>query len=503
MSGPGEQIRYGGWSADRQGWLLGLTGAGWAAVIGSGLPLLAAIGAHAWTQAAGWLAVWGLVVVAVAVPVRGRPALTWLRDVIFRGVGAAMRWTPWQSRAAAGTAQDLQTADLPGVLGGIDTHDGPPYGPLQARPALVHDWAGDTWAVVARVWHPGIGLAESAARARMAAGLADLLEGAATAELVSVIALQVRTLPDDGAERDAWQRAHLRPDAPRLARQVSDQLGAAVIGAAVRHELFVTVVVPDGRICRAARQAGGGIDGRARVLHSVMAEIEARLVGQVGASGVCWLDTPALATAIRTGFAPGDRAGLVDAGLAGDPVLPMAAAGPSTAPPPPARHYVHDAWSSVTCTVLLPDKGALMGALAPILVPAQPGERRCMTVFLEPVPAARADRMVGRDSISAGTAAEMRTRLGFSTRAHHRRDAARVTTQDNRLAHGKALVRTAIAAAVTVPSTWPVADAGRGLEASVRAAGFAPLRLDLAQDAGFAAACVPLGVGLPRRREFW
>lgn len=502
MSAHSEPVRYGDWAPDRQAWLLGLTGAGWVAVIGAGLPVLAAIGSHAWAGAAGWLAVWALVVAGVAVPVRGRPGLTWIADVLCRGVGGVMGWTRWQSRAAAGTAQDLGQADLPGVLAGIATHDGPPYGPLQARPALVHDAAAGTWAVVAQAWHPGIGLAEADQRARMAAGLADLLEGAATAELVGVIALQVRTLPDDGAERAAWQRTHIRPNAPRLALQVADQLGTAMVAAAVRHELFVTVVVPEHRIARAARQAGGGIDGRARVLHAVMAEVEARLVGQVGATAVSWLDTPALAAAIRTGFAPGERPCLVDAALTGGPGLPMAAAGPSAAPPPPVRHYVHDAWSSVTCTVLLPDKGALMGALAPILVPAQAGERRALTVFLEPVPAGRADRMVGRDSISAGTAAQVRSRLGFATRASHRRDAARVNNTDARLAYGKALVRTAIAAAVTVPSTWPVADAGRGLEASIRAAGFAPLRLDLAQDSGFAAACIPLGVGLPRRREF-
>ncbi|WP_198954460.1 SCO6880 family protein [Kineosporia sp. R_H_3] len=499
MSG-GEPIRYGGWGPDRQTWLLGLTGAGWTAVVVAGLPLLGAVGAHQWTPAAGWLAVWLFTVAGVAVPVRGRPGLTWLRDVTLRGVGAAMGWTRWQSRAATGHPGDHGRADLPGVLSGITTHDGPPFGALQTRHALVHDAAAGTWAVVARVWHPGIGLTETGHRARMAAGLAELLEGAAIAELVSVLALQVRTLPDDGAERAVWQRNHLRADAPALSRQVSDQLSAAVVAAAVRHETFVTVVVPEQRIARASRQAGGGIDGRARVLHSVMAEVEARLVGQIGATGVSWLDSPSLAAAIRTGFAPGERAALVNAALGAGPRLPMTAAGPSSAPPPAARHYVHDAWSSVTCTVLLPDKGAVMGALAPVLAPGQAGERRSMTVFLEPIPAGRADRIVGREAISAGTAAEMRTRLGFATRAAHRRDAARVGDHDARLASGKALVRTAIAAATTVPSTWSIAEAGRGLEATIRAAGFTPLRLDLAQDSGFAAACIPLGIGLPRRR---
>ena len=48
--------------------------------------------------------------------------------------------------------------------------------------------------------------------------------------------------------------------------------------AGVRHEACVTVVVPERQIARAAKEAGGGVDGRARVLYGVMAEIEARLV---------------------------------------------------------------------------------------------------------------------------------------------------------------------------------------------------------------------------------
>ena len=49
----------------------------------------------------------------------------------------------------------------------------------------------------------------------MGAGLAELLEGAATAELVQLLALQVRTVPDDGAERAAWQQAQPARPTPR------------------------------------------------------------------------------------------------------------------------------------------------------------------------------------------------------------------------------------------------------------------------------------------------
>ena len=55
--------------------------------------------------------------------------------------------------------------------------------------------------------------------------------------------------------------------------------------------------------------------------------------------------------------------------------------------------------------------------------------------------------------------------MGFKTRAAHRRDYQRVESNDTRLAAGKALVRVAVAAAVTVPSDWSITDFGRRLEA--------------------------------------
>lgn len=506
MSTAAGPVRYGAWSKDKQGWFMGLSGGAWVTILLAGLPLLLAVNQHAWPFAALWVPIWAVVVVLVAVPVRGRPAIRWARDSLTRSFGVVMRWTDWQSKAAAGNVEKFDDADLPGVLSGIRTHDGPPFGPLMARPAIVADNKERTWAVVARITHPGIGLSEVNARTRMGNGLSELLEGAATGALVSLVALQVRTVPDDGAERVAWQQRNLRKDAPALALAVDAELSQVMVQAGVRHEAFVTIVAPEGRIAKQAKEAGGGIDGRARVLYGVMGEIEARLMGPVGCTSVTWLDSPALAAAIRTGFAPADRALLTSAAIAAqsDPNvaagLPMAAAGPSSTPNPEARFYAHDAWHSVTCTILLPDKGAVMGALAPVFAPTTAGERRSVTVFFEPIPGHKAERIVDNESMSSDLAAGLRRRSGFAVRARHRRDAARVENQDVRLAEGNALVRLAIAASVTVPNTWSITDYGRRLESSITGCGFNPLRLDLAQDSGFAAACIPLGIGLPKRR---
>ena len=498
-------VRYGDYSKDVSGWFLGMTGAQLALVTAAGVPALLALNAQAWLLFAGWLPVWAVLTVLLLVPVRGRPAGRWLRDLLLHAIGARMGWTVFASRVAAGGVEDLSVADLPGVLAGIRAHDGPPHGQLLTRPVIIQDTAARTWAAVARISHPGIGLSEVPERDRMGSGLAELCEIIARTELVDVLALQVRTVPDDGAERSAWESAHTRPDAPALTTRVNALLGATLTPAAVRIEAYVTVVAGEARIGRSAKAAGGGVDGRARVLHGVMGEVEAALRGPVGCTEVTWLDSAELATAVRTGFAPGDRGQLVAAdlaaaeGVAMATGVPMAAAGPTYARAE-VRHYVHDAWASVTDTILLPDQGAVLGALAPVLVPTVAGERRCLTVFLAPLPLARATRLVGREEMSATTGNELRARMGFRQRARQRRDTERIGAADEKLAAGRALVRPAVAACVTVPNAWPVAEHGRRLDASIRAAGYVPLRLDLAQDSGFAAAAIPLGVGLPDRR---
>ena len=487
-------MEYGDYARDRTGWFLGMSGPQLALVLVAALPGLAAVNGGRWLVLAAWAPVWALLLALMVIPVRGRPATGWLIALVLHGLGAGMGWTRWQSRAAAGMAGDLGEVDLPGVLAGIQIHDGPPTGIAMRRVALVQNHSARTWGAVARIVHPGMG-----------AGLAELQEIASRTELIDLLAIQVRTVPDDGAERAAWENAHRRAGGPGLARQVNDLLGQMLTPASVRTEAFVTIVVGEDRIAKPAREAGGGRDGRARVLHGAMAEVESRLRAAMGCTEVTWLDSPALAVAIRTGFAPGERATLIAAqlGAARNPDvatgIPLAAAGPTQATCE-MRHYNHDAWSSVTDTILLPERGAILGALAPVLAPTTPGERRALTVFFPAMGQGRADKLTQRAEMSAITGDELRRATGRLARAKQRRAQARAAGLDEKLAKGRALVRPCAAATVTVPNTWAVSEFGRLLDASIRNPGFIPLRLDLAQDSGFAAGAIPLGVGLPRVR---
>ncbi len=525
---------YGGSATrDRRAWLFGLTGPQWVAVLASGFPTWTAMVAGRWLALIVLLPAWLAVILLVCVPVRGWSAFQWLGVMARHLAGGAFGWSRFQSKAAAGDLDlgdargtrggdrsnqgagrstvgdpggDEGEADLPGVLSAIEIHDGPPLSGQTGRPALVQHHAARTWAATARIVHPGIGMSDEADRFRMGAGLTELLEAATAANQIALLAVQVRTVPDDGTERDAWVRRHARADEPEVSAQIHAQLDAMTAGAAIRREAFVTVVVREEVIAKDARRAGRGVTGRARVLYAVLAEVEARLTGSIGCTHVHWLDTSELATAIRTGFEPGDAPALADAAIhhRDDPTipagLPLGAAGPSTASTT-LRAYRHGDWQSVSSTILLPRKGARMGALARVLVPSQPGERRALTVLYRPISQPSADRSTNRAHMSAVMAGTLREKTGKVERAKDRRTVGTLHERDEKLAAGRSLVAVSSAVSITVPATWNAQDFGRRLDASIRISGFTPLPLDGAHDAAFAVSAIPLGAGLPKRRR--
>ena len=497
---------YAEYARDRQGFFFGLTGNQLLTLTLAGVPALWAFHRQQWGSLGGALAGWLLIGLLVVVPIRGRSATGWALAATRLAIGTLRRWTRFRSRASAGRAADLTTPDLPGVLHQVSIHDGPPQGPSMTRVAIIqhHHWR--TWAVTAAISHPGLALADAAERHSQGQGLTALLNTCARTELVTEVQFVIRSVPDDGAERDQWMARHHHPAAPALARQVNDQLAHMLSRAAVRTEAFVALTVPENRLAREAREFGRGLDGRARALALVMAEVEAALRTGMRVTRVDWLTSAQLAVAVRTGFAPGDRAGIVEALAARDrdpgvnADVPWAMAGPSGADLV-ARHYSHDAWNSVSATIKLPAKGAVLGALAPVLVPTEPGERRSLMVGFPILAQTAADRQIQNAEWAADMGETLRNRAGVKTRAKDRAALDRTRGLDAKLASGDALVRPYAVACVTVPKTQRIAEFGRRLDASIRRAGYAPLRLDLVQDAGFAAATIPLGVALAQASD--
>ncbi|HET7477098.1 MAG TPA: SCO6880 family protein [Dermatophilaceae bacterium] len=507
-------VIYSDYSRARIGWFFGLSGWQLGVVALSTMPMFWSVQSGAWLSAGLFLALWAVVVLVTVTPVRGRSTTGWITASVSFAIGGLAGWTRFRSKASRGQADSLEEADLPGALHGVQIHDGPPHGPSFSRIAIIQNHTSRTWAVTASVVHPGIGLREPEERERQGRGLSELLDIASQTELVDNIMLLVRTVPEDGAERDQWLARHRRPVGAGAwlggVRQINDELQHSLTKASVRTESFVTVVIPEARLGKQAKESGGGLEGRARVIYGLLGEIDAQLRGGLGMTSVKWLTSPELALAARTGFAPGDRAGIIDAlGArqanpdANPPVnadVPWAMAGPSGADPA-ARHYSHDAWNSISSTVKLPVKGAAMGALLPVLTPTEPGERRSFLVSYPILSQSAAGRQSATSEWAADIGEELRVKAKMKRNAKSRDEADKVRRLDTKLARGNSLTRPYAVCTVTVPKTARVSEFGRRLDASIRRAGFAPLRLDLAQDAAFAASTMPFGVSLTRTAD--
>lgn len=495
---------YNDYTPARIGFLFGLSLPQLVVVAVSGLPLMSALGRGAWVALAMLVPLWVMVVVLTVVPVRGRSAVGWLGASILYLVAAGTGRSQFRGTVAKGEAAALDKPDLPGALNSIEIHEGAPTGPRQDRYALIQNHATATWAMTAAVVHPGTGLIGADERELMGQGLTELINGCSRTELIDEILLYVRTVPDDGAERAQWLASRQRQDAPAISRQINQDLQEILSTVSVRTECYVTFVVPESRLARHAKEAGGGLQGRANILYTLAHEVEAHLSGGVRMASVRWLTSPDLAAAVRTGFAPGDRAGIVEAVAAADhqpgvaASVPWALAGPSGADPA-VRHYSHDAWNSVSATVRLPSNGVVLGAWAPILRPAKPGERRSCVMAFPVMTQSQATTKVSNKGMLADMADGLRERAQIQQRSRDKAEADKTRRLESKVGvSGQALCEPYAVVTVTVPKTQRVAEFGQYLDSSIRGAGFQPLRLDLAQDVAFAASTVPLGVSLAR-----
>lgn len=475
---------------EHAGWILGLTA-------GQALVCVAAAAPAVWALALGEvgnalvLAVLAVAVAAgVALPIRGRPAAHWLLHLMRYQLGVATGWSTWQSCAAAGAPVDPTEPDLPGMLSRLRFPDGPLFG-ARGRVCLIHDTREGRWGATARLTHRGVGLLSDEQCERLAGRLGNLLLSIGHRDVIDRLSLLVRTVPDDGTEYAAWRSRNDVAEAPALAKQAVDELDRSVGSVSVRHEVFVTVTGREDQLRRPASAAGGGVSGRAHALYRVLDGLEDPLKA-LGADEVDWLSGTQLAAAIRGGFNPA-------ASATADRGLPLAAAGPTAAPSPLPRSYAHDGFTTVSYSVLMPEAGTLFGSLAPLLAVTATGERRTLAIHYEVLDARHAAKTVRSNRFRANVIRDSKASRGFAATAAEQRDVSGARAQEQAVAAGHALVRYAAVAAVTVPSTVDVEDRAARLENDVSGR-FRLLRLELAQDAGFVAACLPLGIGLPKLR---
>jgi hypothetical protein len=388
----------------------------------------------------------------------------------------------------------------------------------QGRVCVLHDTHSGRWGATARISYRGIGLASHAECARFAGGLGELLRKVKEVGLIDRVSIVVRTVPDDGTSYRLYREGHERAEAPAVARTSTAQAAEAVSTRAVRQEAFLTVSAAEEAIRKDGRRAGGGLEGRARVLYRALEGLREPL-SAMGSERPTWLGVEGMAEAIHTGYNPSAEPGLrashdenaparmragagpsADGGEPGAVGLGLAAAGPTRARAPEARCYQHQAYTTVSYTLAMPGRGFRFGALAPLLNVPEAGERRCVGVHYQVLEAKHAARVAKRERQAATTRREVKGQKGFGAKAEDRDESSSAARQEASVAAGNALVRVGVAAAVTVPADASVEAACARLEASA-AGRFPAQRLDLAQPAGFVAAVEPVGIGLPNERR--
>lgn len=498
MTTAGPRIYRGLNRREHAGWIMGLTPVQALTCLLLAVPVLWTISAGRFVDALALATICGVVACLVVVPVRGRPAFRWLWHLVLYQVGVITGWSRWQSKAATGAAVAPDEPDLPGVLQRVAFPDGPPFRD-QGRVCLVHDTGEARWGATARLTHSGVGMLSEAQCERLAARLGNLLLSIGHRDVIDRMSLLVRTVPDDGTEYEVWRASHQVRDAPPLARHATSELDKTIGSVSVRHEVFVTVSGREDALRKPAAAAGGGVAGRAFVLYRVLDGLEDPLKA-LGAQTVQWLSGAGMAEALRTGFNPASAAVLTTGHLTSSTSgLPLAAAGPTQAPPASPRAYTHDAFTTVSYTVLMPEAGTVFGSLGPLLAVKTAGERRCLAIHYEVMDARRASRAVQGNRFRANVMTDWKSSKGFATTAADEREATGAKAQERAVAAGHSIVRYAVAAAVTVPRHWNVEDHAARLEHDA-AGRFRLLRLELAQDSTFVSACLPVGIGLRRLR---
>jgi len=482
---------------ERLGWVFGLNLVQLAVVMAAVAPVLALMTMQRYRAAAIWLPVAGLIICLATVPIRNRVAVTWLGHWCKQATGAALQWSEFQSKAAAGQVVVAEEPDLPGPLTRFRFPDGPQLGE-HGRVCLTHDTVEDRWGATARLSFRGVGLASAAECASLAEGLGNLAVSLNASRRINRMSLYVRTVPDDGTTYAAYRRANEVADVPEKVRIGAAQLARMTGSAAVCTEAFLHVSAKESTLRGRAKDAGGGVAGRGYALYPGLSGLTEPLAA-MGVDAPAWLTGEGMAAALRTGFCPAAAAGVTQRALDGHGGLPLAVAGPTRASGASGRVYYHDGYATVSFTLMMRESSLPFGALGPLLTVHRAGERRCVAVHYEVLETKAAQRIASRERGHTTVLRSFKASKGFGVKASDTRAQASAERQENAVAAGHALVRAAVVVSVTVPAEWNIAERADALENDIVGL-FNPVRLDLVQDSAFVAACLPVGLGLHKLR---
>jgi hypothetical protein len=391
---------------------------------------------------------------------------------------------PWRSSTPEhGHLAGYVVADPPPAMAGVELFvvangDGRRVG------IAAHAAAGVCSAVIPVV-SDGLLLASQPARdQRLAAWGAVLAAAGRDGSPVHRLQWMTRTVPDDGAAAAGWFTAR---DTGGPASASYRELLTAAASDGRRHEHAVAVSVS---AARAAMTRGSRHELRERLVGMLLAEIDL-LTANLASAGLAAegaADPTRLVGLLRGGFDPFTAVSPV---AVNDTAVAVAW---PLATDASARWYRADgAWHAIYWIAQWPRSPVAGDFLAPLVL-AGPAVGS-VSVIAEPVAAARANRQVQRDLVSAATNDALRARAGFRITAQRTRRVNSVARREHELAAGHAEYRVVGLLTVSGRSRDELEAACGQLEQAAGQAQLVVRRLWGRQPAAFAAA-QPLALGL-------
>ncbi|WP_344267137.1 SCO6880 family protein [Streptomyces sodiiphilus] len=504
MSNP---ARYGGWQREKSGWFGELSGPGFVLVATALVTLLVPLHQRSLFTMAVFLPISALLLALAYGRVLGLTADEWALLAIRHQIATARRQHMFLSGifAPVNRKTGAQPMDLPGPLARLRILDAPDG--LSGRLGVAHDPASGTYTAVLRVTYPGLALVDPDRQESRVAGWAAVLRSLCTEDgAITRIGVHQRCLPDDGAALDAWTARNTAADAPREAVQALEELMHGAGPASAARETYVSLTLSASRARLAIKGAGGGQVGACAVLVREVLSIEQLLAG-AGLTVVDRLTPRGVAAVIRTGYDPEEQLAVAArAAAAQDPAWQGTPPGvdPDLAGPAAAENswgvYRHDgAWTVSYQIRGLPRSDVFATVLQPLLRP-RVNARRCLTMVYEPLGPRVARRALSQERTKRETARQLRAKTGRMESEDERREVQTAREQDIARASGEGVVRMTVMLAVTVTDQEQLETACAELQADAAGAGLEIRRMWGAQDSGFAAAALPLALGLPDRR---
>lgn len=285
-------------------------------------------------------------------------------------------------------------------------------------------------------------------------------------------------------------------DRDTLPAQALRELVSQAAPAAQRHEVFFAVAFDLQRLAADIKASGGDDEAIGVVVVERLAELQRQIIeARIPVRG--WLSPAHFAAVIHTQFDP-DSLPLYDLQSGERHELDPRTAGPS-ATERQWRAYLHD--SAVSSTVWvheLPRRPVKANWLTPLL--QQSNVRRSISLVVEPLSPARAERSINNQRLAAAGSIYMKQKHGLVVDARTERELDAAQRLDDELAMGAGYFRYSMFVCCTAPDTEQLRRTVTSVRRRLTRAQCSSMVLYGEQDQSFFAGALPLARGLAPMR---